>query len=410
MAAASACGSSTKSQASPSTGSSSSSGPAASVASGTPITVGTIGTFSGPYGASEGGVKDTLNAWVSNTNAHGGINGHPVKLIIKDDAGSVTTGQQEAQELLTQDHVVAIVNDAAATGSDSAWGALAQKAGVPVIGGSAINVPFLTNPDFYASSTNAVAGSYAILALSKRNGPKLAVLYCAENPVCQASVAFYKAFAPGLGMTVTSAQGVSATAVDYTAVCQTIKDTGANSFVAVTAAQVVGRIASSCAQQGASVKNVEAAAAVDPTLLSVKAEDGALSAAVDFPFTDNSNAATAEFQSVLAKYAPPNTLQKYGFAINVPWVSMQLLAAAVKAGGSGPVTSASIKAGLYTMKGETLGGLAPPLTFVPGQANLQNCYFVLGITNGQFTSPDGLKTSCAPDAAVSAIVKQLTAH
>ena len=48
------------------------------------------------------------------------------------------------------------------------------------------------------------------------------------------------------------------------------------------------------------------------------------------------------------------------------WASGELFKAAVDASGSGPVTSASVKRGLYALKNETLGGLSGPLNFVPG--------------------------------------------
>ena len=90
---------------------------------------------------------------------------------------------------------------------------------------------------------------------------------------------------------------------------------------------------------------------------------------------------------------------------NAAWAAMELFGTAVKAGGTGPVTSASILAGLYTLKDETLGGLAPPLTFVKGQANLHNCYFVIGITGGKFVAPNGITPSCAPDDVIATALK-----
>jgi branched-chain amino acid transport system substrate-binding protein len=376
-----------------------------STSTGSTITLGSIGTFSGPLASSYQGFEDTLRAWVSNTNATGGINGHKVKLIIKDDAGNPTTGLAAAKDLVQNEHVAAIVS--ATSTVDTAWESIPGKAGVPVVGGSAIDLPFLTNSNFFASGTNTFAAVWGVMSLGKQAGPKQSVLYCTEAPACAASIPVYKAFAKPLGMTVPFTQSIAASAADYTAVCQSIKQSGAQSYVMVDAAAIVGRVADACRQQGVTARVVEASSAVQPTLLKNKGTDGLLSAAVDFPFIDNSNAATMKFHSVLAKYGPSGLETKYGPGLNIPWVAMELFAAAAKAGGSGAVTSASIKKGLYTMKGETLGGLAPPLTFKPGQTNLQNCYFVLGISNGKFTSPNGLKTACAPDALVSAAVSAI---
>jgi branched-chain amino acid transport system substrate-binding protein len=367
--------------------------------------VGTVGSFTGPLASSFSGMEDTLKAWVKWTNDTGGINGHPVDLTIKDDGGNPTTAVAAVKDLIENKHVVAIVSDL--SGADSAWAPIAEQAGVPVVGGNAISLPFMTNPNFFASGTNTFAGVYGVETLAKTFGTKLAVLYCTEAPACAASTPVYKSFAPSLGMTIPYTQSIAASQADYTAVCEGIKQSGAQSYVMVHASAVVGRVADACRQQGVTAKVIEASAAVGVNLLSNKGTDGLLSVAVDFPFIDNSVPATQEFHTVLAKYGPADLEKKFGPALNVPWTAMQLFAAAVKAGGSGAVTSDSIKNGLYTMKDETLGGLAPGLTFVKGQTNLQNCWFVLGISNGAFTAPDGLKTSCAPDAMVAAAVAAL---
>ncbi|HMC38377.1 MAG TPA: hypothetical protein VKI19_01865, partial [Acidimicrobiales bacterium] len=90
------------------------------------------------------------------------------------------------------------------------------------------------------------------------------------------------------------------------------------------------------------------------------------------------------------------------------YVSGKLFEKAVSAIPSGTaITAASIKTALYTLKNETLGGLAPPLTFTSGQPDLVNCYFVFGQSAGQFTTPSGLSTTCAPAPLVSAIVSSL---
>ena len=47
------------------------------------------------------------------------------------------------------------------------------------------------------------------------------------------------------------------------------------------------------------------------------------------------------------------------------------------------------------MKGETLGGLVPPLTFTKGAATRSvSCYFVAQVENGAMVAPQGLKTDC----------------
>ena len=41
-----------------------------------------------------------------------------------------------------------------------------------------------------------------------------------------------------------------------------------------------------------------------------------------------------------------------------------------------------MKAGLYSLKDETLGGLVPPTTYEAGQASVGNGYFIVMLKNG----------------------------
>ncbi|MCU4186636.1 ABC transporter substrate-binding protein [Acidiferrimicrobium sp. IK] len=405
--AVAACGSSSKTTSTPTTGSSGTAAPGGSAGTGTPITVGAIETLSGPLASSLGGIKETLQAWVDYTNANGGLEGHPVKLIVKDDAGSGTTGLADAHELIQQDHVAAIVDDESTVDGD--WASAVASAGVPVVGGLAVDVPFLTNPDWFASSTNNYAAAYGVMGIGKSIGPKQAVVYCTENAACAQIIPFFKSIAPTLGMSIPYTQSVAATSPDFTAVCQALKSSGAQSYVMIEPTTVIERISAACRQQGVTAKIVEAASSVEPSLLTQPGVDGLEAVAVDFPFIATGTPATEAFHAALAKYAPANLLSQWGPGVTVPWVAMQLLAEAVKASGSGPVTPASIKTGLYTLKGDTLGGLAPPLSFSPGQVNFQNCYFTIGISHGAFVAPNGLQTSCAPDALIAGVAKAAAA-
>jgi branched-chain amino acid transport system substrate-binding protein len=109
-------------------------------------------------------------------------------------------------------------------------------------------------------------------------------------------------------------------------------------------------------------------------------------------FLDNTPALKA-FHAALNKYEP-------GKAVNDSsiegWASGKLFQAAVAASGSKTVTTASVLAGLYSLKGDTLGGIAPPITYTKGSAATIPCFFIVGISKGKFVAPQGLKTSCAP--------------
>src|SRR5262245_5437801 len=65
-----------------------------------PIVVGVIADESqGPTGLASQDVPKTMAAWQKYINAHGGINGHPVKYINKDDAADPAKAAAAVQSL-----------------------------------------------------------------------------------------------------------------------------------------------------------------------------------------------------------------------------------------------------------------------------------------------------------------------
>ena len=105
--AVAACSSSTKSSSgsgSPTTakaGSSSGSGQA----TGSPIQVGFDSSLSGPYAANGVGQRDGFMSYINYVNAHGGVNGHPMKVTVTDDAADVSTATANETQLIAQNHV-----------------------------------------------------------------------------------------------------------------------------------------------------------------------------------------------------------------------------------------------------------------------------------------------------------------
>jgi branched-chain amino acid transport system substrate-binding protein len=399
----SACSSSTKSSAPTTAATAGSSGTAGGGASGTPIVVGNVGSYSGAQSGSLAGGEKVIKAWADYVNANGGIDGHPVKLIVEDDQGNATTAITAVKQLIA-DHVVAIVGEQ--SDPDSSWASVAQQAGVPVVGGLSLDLPFMTNPDFFAAGTNAIALSYGVLADAKTFGPKFAILYCAEAAQCQQAVALNTALGAAQGVTVAYSASISATAPDYTAVCQALKASGAQSYEIADASPIVLRVATQCAQQGVTAKNVTENGTITMNWTQTPAVDGVLSAETDFPFVDTSVPNSQAFQTAISKYAP-DLGSENGPNASYAWVAGLLFQKAAAAAGPGPITAQSIKTGLYTLKDETLGGVTPPLTFVPGQPAQVDCYFTLGISGGKFTEPKGLTTSCAPSALIGAILSKL---
>lgn len=71
----------------------------------------------------------------------------------------------------------------------------------------------------------------------------------------------------------------------------------------------------------------------------------------------------------------------------------------------GASSPAKVKAGLYALKGTTLGGLSPKLNFVKGKVTSVPCWFVVQIENKKETTPAGVQPQCVPGSKVAAVVK-----
>ncbi|WP_051790862.1 ABC transporter substrate-binding protein [Amycolatopsis jejuensis] len=367
------------------------------------IVIGNIGTYSGALSSSLGPARGVIEAWAAGVNKAGGINGRTVKLVVKDDGGNATTALTAARELISKDKVVAIVGQISVNADT--WAPVAAQAGVPVIGGMTSSSSMMTDPNFFPIGTNNVAQTYGKVATAAKLGKKMGDLYCAEAPVCATAAGTYRNYAPVVGIEVPVIQKILASAPNYTAPCQAIKDAGVQSYMIDQAAQVAVRVADECAAQGVKAKVIGSAGTVSTEWLKHPSVDGTLSVETAFPFFDTSTPATKAYQQLLKD----NGLGDAGGGNGTyAYLGGKLFTAAVEQIGSAAVTKESVKKGLYALKGETLGGLVPsPLTFTEGKPTHLNCWFTIAIRGGAFVTPEGLKTNCAPADLVEAAIAKL---
>jgi branched-chain amino acid transport system substrate-binding protein len=370
------------------------------------IPVGVIGSYSGPQSSTFTSSRETMQAWADSVNATGGIDGRQVRLYIEDDAGDIAKSLTEVKSLVQQDHVVAIVGQSA--GNAAAFQAYVDSAGVPVIGGNPQSTPFLTDPNWFAIGGNEVASFYGIAAAAKRTGARLGNLYCAELPACAATQTLLQGFGGPLGLSVSYSSKVSASAPDFTAVCQGLIRSGVQSYTLGLGAATLKQVASQCQQQGIKAKLILSDVA-DSTFTSDPQFNGIEVVDDIFPFFDQSTPATRAFHAALKKYAPSvgTPAMPLNSQAAAAWASGELFETAVRGGGTGQVTPASVKKGLYSLKGDTLGGLTAPLTFTRGKPTNYNCSWVYEIKNGAFAAPDGTQATCASAAVIDPVIAEL---
>lgn len=400
-----ACSSSSSSS-STTTASSSSSSPGAaatgtSVAApkGAPIKVGVIGSLSGPQASSSDQGATVAPAWAAWINANGGLDGHPVQVIVLDDKGDPATAQADGQQFIA-DGVSAVIvsSDNLVSAFDSA--VLAK--GIPLISGSANSSDWYTKAGMFPTATGIVNGVAAQVAVAAQYGhaKKFANLYCAEvaacaqvNPILQGA-----AKAAKVGYTQLS---VSSTAPSYTAQCLQLKQEGVDYAQLNFATAAAVRFVQNCQAQGynptwgSSEQAVGSAFAALPNLT-------LFGPAYSFPSVANASPVD-QFRTVMQKYAAGSNWREG--AASFTWDGLQTLARAVKAANipaATAVTAADVMTGLYSFKKEDLGGeLANGLTYTKGKPlglTANACYFVVGMKAGQTTAPAELTPQCPAKA------------
>jgi len=376
---------------------------------GDPIVIGTICSCSGAQAAALGKSSEGISAWVKMINDGGGLNGHPVKLVVKDDAGDPAKSLQAAKELVEQDKVIAIVGETSV--ADQAFQQYVEEKQVPVVGGLAPEKPFLTSPDFFPSGSSAVITTYGMMKEAKAAGAtSIGVLYCAESPVCADVDSLGKAFSQMIGTSWESGS-ISATQPNYTASCLAMKDSGADALFLAHNASVSVRVAADCAKVGYKPKEIGQLNPVAPEMLASPDYDGALLVGANAVHTDRSVPGIKQYLDAVESYQPGLTENpQFTYPVLQSWAGAKLFEAAAKAVKLSPTsTSADVLKGLYSLKDETLDGIAPPLNFVKGKPAFPSCYFVATIQGGALAATSSKPVCLGADelAAMGQLLQQM---
>jgi len=349
---------------------------------GDPIVIGTICSCSGVQAAALGKSSEGISAWVKMINDAGGLNGHPVKLVIKDDAGDPAKALQSAKELVEQEKVVAIVGETSV--ADQAFQQYVEEKQIPVVGGLAPEKTFLVSPDFFPSGTSSVVATYGMMKEAKAAGAtSIGVLYCAESPVCADVDGLGKAFSQMIG-TGWESGSISATQPNYTASCLSMKDSGADALFLAHNASVTVRVAADCAKAGYEPTEVGQLNAIDAAAIASPDFDGAILTGANAAYTDENVPGIKEFRDAVEAYHPGLTGDKqFNILVLQSWAGAKLFQAAAEAVKLSPTsTSADVLKGLYSLKDETLGGISAPLNFAKGKPAFPSCYFTSTIEGG----------------------------
>ena len=378
----------------PSGGASSNGGSSVPAPTGSPIKIGVIATLSGPQAPSSNQGATVAPAWADYVNKDlGGINGHPVQVIVKDDAGQPTTAASAINELIS-DKVVAIL-----AGSDNlvpAFSDTTAKAGIPLVGGPSNAADWYTKPLMFPTPTDVASGLASQVLVAKQFGhaKKFANLYCAEVAACKQASPALKGTAQKVGMGYTEL-AVSATATSYTAQCLALKQQNVDYAQLDFSSAAAAKFVTDCQAQGYNPTWGTSEQSIGSDYLNLK-NFTAYGPAYAFPSVGSLPAVTT-FTNAMTKYAKDDNW-KEGTA-SFDWtglVAIQTALASVSA--TATVTAKDVTNGLYGLADSDLHGLAAnklgfnkakPVAFLS-----HPCFFVVGVKDGKTVAPNAMKPIC----------------
>jgi branched-chain amino acid transport system substrate-binding protein len=237
-----------------------------------------------------------------------------------------------------------------------------------------------------------------ITSIPAENRTSAGLMYCREAPACKPIGEQIKKLAGVAGFKLVWESQSSIAQPDYTSEMLSARNAGVKAMIAIMDNNSVVRMMRSAHRQG-----------YDP-YLSVQfsvyedrvARDGGKDVEEKVRISSltpawDSSPKMADYRAAMDKYVPGGTRGSWG-ALN--FVAGKYLEKIAREQFRATPTAADVLRGLYSLKGETLGGLTPPLTYPEGKphAEVSLCWVQMKITNGKFVPVDGDpdKFACAP--------------
>ena len=365
---------------------------------GQPIVLGSVGTESGLLGGALAPALAAARAWVGDVNARGGIGGRPVRVIFGDDGGNPNQALSLVRRMVEQDKVEAFYAFRMPTTMEAVVAYL-DKAKVPVIGTCVCDTSFgrsemVFNPGGVSGLTGLV-WEHILPVSSQTDKRKAALFSCREASVCTALADGVAELAPKAGLTIAYRGQMSIAQPDFTAEMISARNAGADIVIAVSENATLIRMARSAHRQDYRPLFVGTHSSHQDSFIASGGEDveGAVVAASVPEY--GTSPKLADYRAAMGRFAPGAPRGSLGAQA---WVAGKMIEHLVGLIGDRPVEPASFVDALYSLRGETLGGLLPPTTYVPGQGHdlTAQCVVGLVIQGGRYVAPRGDDYVCAP--------------
>jgi branched-chain amino acid transport system substrate-binding protein len=356
--------------------------------------LGSFGVASGVVGSVFDAVPTASRAWVSHINSKGGLNGHPVRLILADDGGDSARTQQIVRRMVEQDKVVAFFGEF--SGTTAGVLPYLEEKGIPVIGsygadGAAEGSPMYFNPGHGPRLGKSWGFLSTIGTYTEKK--KLGILYCREVQECSVQVSNFKKLLPYEGIELVYESQVSLAQPDYTGEMLAAQRAGAEVLAVLVDWSTVARMKRSAERQSYDPVFAGMHQLHDQDVMPF-AKD--VEGTITYGQTANwqTSPKMAEYRDAVARYQPNKPLGDSGALI---WASGRLLAEKVAPHLQEPATSAQILSGLRSIQNETLDGLLPGINWSQGaDKGVHYCVVPAKFTGGKFVTHDAAESFICP--------------
>ncbi len=209
-----------------------------------PYRVGSIFSYTGPAAFLGDRMKRSVELYVEQTNKKGGINGHPIELVMYDAASESSKAVLAAKRLIEQDKVDVIVGDGNRSDIGLALVPSVQRAKVPLMsvsGATSLVEPVKERAWVFKSTVNDVEVVARLLDFFKKKGIKSVAMLNDTGAFGVSARDVLKAQAPAAGISVVAWEEFQPSDNDVTTQLTRIRGTSAQAIICwtVTPAGVV---------------------------------------------------------------------------------------------------------------------------------------------------------------------------
>lgn len=343
-------------------------------ASGDPIVLGAVGTKSGIVGAALSGGFRGLTVWERWVNAHGGVQGRPVKVVQIDDASDPGKHATAVRRLILEERVTAFIGNIAPF-TFSAGLPLLEDHGVPAIGGDGGDGAWFRSPVAFPINGQTVSRSRPAAKWALANLPqrKAAVIFVseAEAPAVLARN-FVDEWQRGGGQVVMNA-GVSLATPDFTGEVVEAKNRGADIMYIVLEKSACNRFMDATRRQQYKPVIIAPACVLQNSLDHKDIATNLVYAShAAKPVLAGRSPAEDEAIAAGKRYDP--TLSLDG-AFMFGWLAGKLFEAAMAQTGA-EMTPAGVIEALNRLPATTLGGLTPQQAWPAGNHAEGRCGWI----------------------------------